>query len=180
MNEEEMIQASFKKSIEPSDETSKSLDLGCGTKPKNFFGAEVVYGIDIRDDLEKNIVKADLVLEGMPFEDDFFDFVTAHDFLEHIPRLIYAPTRKQPFINLMNEIWRVLKIGGKFYSATPAFPHAAAFWDPTHVNYITEQTFPLYFDDVNTWAKMYGFKGSFKVEDQSWRGHDLISILLKV
>jgi SAM-dependent methyltransferase len=158
----------------------RSIDLGCGTEPKNIFGAEVVYGIDVRENLGKNIVYADLVLGGIPFEDDYFNFVTAHDFLEHIPRLIYVPNRKLPFVDLMSEIWRVLKKGGKFYSSTPAFPHAAAFWDPTHVNYITEQTFPLYFDDVNTWAKGYGFKGAFKVESQAWNNFHLVSILVKV
>ena len=50
-----------------------------------------------------------VVLTGMPFPDQFFDFVTAHDFLEHIPRLIYSPARRLPFVELMNEIWRVLK-----------------------------------------------------------------------
>jgi len=157
-----------------------SVDLGCGLNPKNIFNAQIVYGVDVRDDLDKNIVKADLVLGGMPFEDNFFDFVTAHDFLEHIPRLIYTPQRRLPFVELMNEIWRVLKTGGTFYSSTPAFPHAAAFWDPTHVNYITEQTFGMYFDDVNTWAKNYGFKGAFRIQEQSWNGPHLISILVKV
>lgn len=156
-----------------------SIDLGCGQKPKNIFNADVVYGIDVRDDLANNIVKADLVIENIPFPDNFFDFVTAHDFIEHIPRLIYAPQRRQPFIEIMNEIWRVLKPSGKFYSSTPAFPHAAAFWDPTHVNFITEHTFPFYFDDVNMWAKMYGFKGAFKMESQVWQGPHLISILEK-
>ena len=79
----------------------------------------------------------------------------------------------------MNEVWRVLKPDGKFYSSTPAFPHAAAFWDPTHVNFITEETFPLYFDNTNIWARGYGFKGSFEIESQTWQGPHLISTLIK-
>lgn len=157
-----------------------SIDLGCGDKPKNYFNADVVYGIDVRDDLAKNVVKADLVIEKMPFPDAFFDYVTAHDFIEHIPRLIYLPERRNPFVELMNEVWRVLKPGGKFLSHTPAFPHAAAFYDPTHVNFIAEQTFPFYFDDVNIWAKVYGFRGAFKIESQNWVGPHLVSILVKV
>jgi len=183
MNENHKLNTNINKSIIKDDiilDNTKSVDLGCGATPRNIFGAEIVYGIDVRDDLDKNIVKADLVLGKMPFEDNFFDFVTAHDFLENIPRLIYAPSRKLPFVDLMNEIWRVLKKGGKFYSSTPAFPHAAAFWDPTHVNFITEHTFPLYFDDVNIWAKNYGFNGAFKIQEQSWNGPHLVSILIKV
>lgn len=40
---------------------SKSLDLGCGLQPKNPFNAQEVYGVDVRDDAEAHIVKADLV-----------------------------------------------------------------------------------------------------------------------
>ncbi len=69
----------------------------------------------------------------------------------------------------MNEIYRVLKTGGTFASFTPAFPKEAAWRDPTHVNIITEQTFPLYFDDKNRWGKDYGFVGSFEIIDQ--KGH---------
>jgi SAM-dependent methyltransferase len=133
----------------------------------------------VRDDLESNIVKYDLVIEKIPFNDNTFDFVTAHDFIEHIPRLIYAPERRLPFVELMNEIWRVLKVGGKFLSYTPCYPHPAAFWDPTHVNFITEQTFPLYFDDSNKWASMYGFKGQFQIEQQTMNGQHLVSVLVK-
>ena len=159
---------------------TKCLDLGCGPEPKNPYGAQQAYGIDVRDDLSKNILNADLVLDSIPFENNFFDFVTAHDFLEHIPRLIYAPTRRYPFIELMNEVWRVLKPDGIFYSKTPAYPQPAAFWDPTHVNFITEETFPLYFDDTRQFAKMYGFVGSFTINWQRWEGPHLVSELRKV
>ncbi len=159
--------------------STKSLDLGCGAQPKNLFGATEVYGVDIRTDLEQNIVKADLAIEGIPFPSDLFDFVTAHDFIEHIPRVIYNPQRRNSFIELMNEIWRVLKVGGRFLSVTPAFPQPAAFVDPTHVNIITEQTFPLYFDDQNRWAKGYGFVGAFSVISQEWKGAHLVTVLEK-
>ena len=38
--------------------------------------------------------KPDLVVDPIPFPDDSFEYVTAYDFLEHIPRLIYTPTRR--------------------------------------------------------------------------------------
>ena len=68
----------------------------------------------------------------------------------------------------MNQIYRVLKPGGLFYSHTPAFPAGPAWRDPTHVNIITEETFPLYFDDKNRLASMYRFNGYFKIEEQKW------------
>ena len=156
------------------------LDLGCGTQPQNKLNMDVVYGIDVRDDLDKNIVRADLVLEKIPFEDNFFDSVTAYDFIEHIPRLIYAPHRRYPFVELMNEIWRVLKPGGQFLSVTPAFPHAAAFFDPTHVNYITPETFEFYFCVPKRRAAQYGFYGCFQISKQKWYGPHLASSLIKI
>ncbi|MDZ7858024.1 class I SAM-dependent methyltransferase [Sphaerotilus sp.] len=159
---------------------SKSLDLGCGLQPKNPFNAQEVYGVDVRDDAEAHIVKADLVVEPIPFPDSSFEYVTAHDFLEHIPRLIYVPQRRNAFVEVMNEIHRVLKPGGVLMSFTPAYPHAAVFRDPTHINFITEETFPLYFDNQLRWASVYGFKGSFEILSQEWRGPHLLSLLRKV
>ena len=83
----------------------------------------------------------------------------------------------------MNEIHRVLKAGddsGKFLSFTPAFPQSAAWRDPTHVNIITEETFPLYFDDKNRWATQYGFKGAFQILQQEWRGPHLVTVMKKI
>ena len=156
-----------------------SLDIGCGKQPRNFFNAATVYGIDIRNDVEAGIYKADLIVEPIPFADEYFNFVTAHDFLEHVPRIIYSPERRFAFVEIMNEVWRVLKPGGQFLSVTPAYPHAEAFRDPTHVNIITEETFPMYFDNKICLAKMYGFTGGFQITDQKWNGPHLISLLTK-
>jgi SAM-dependent methyltransferase len=159
---------------------TKSLDLGSGPTPKNPFGASEVFGIDVREDLEKNILCADLAVEKIPFGDDVFDFVSAFDFLEHVPRILYLPARRNAFVELMNEIFRVLKPGGFFLSSTPVYPHPAAFRDPTHVNIITEETFSLYFDWQHRLAAPYGFYGSFLVAQQEVRGAHLFTILRKV
>jgi SAM-dependent methyltransferase len=159
---------------------TKTLDLGCGPEPKNPFNADEVFGVDVRDGFGGRIRGADLVIEPIPFEDNAFEYVTAHDFLEHVPRLIYAPHRRNAFVEVMNEVWRVLKEGGLFLSQTPAYPHAQTFRDPTHVNFITDETFPLYFDHQNRWAKIYGFKGAFRIEMQEWRGIHLITVMKKV
>lgn len=147
--------------------------------PKNDFNADEVFGVDVRDDLDANIRRADLVIESIPFDSDFFEYVTAHDFLEHIPRVVYVPHRRNAFVEVMNEVYRVLKAGGLFLSVTPAYPNAEAFRDPTHVNIITDQTFPAYFDNVNRWASGYGFKGAFSIELQEWRGPHLLTVMRK-
>ena len=162
-----------------------TLDLGCGTHPRNPFDAAHVFGVDIRP-LGGNIRAANLSLDAIPYEADSFDFVTAHDFIEHVPRVlcIFDPAAQRnetifPFVRLMSEVWRVLKPGGRFYSRTPAFPHAAAFQDPTHVNIITEETFPLYFNDHYPVANIYGFVGGFKTVEQRWDGAHLCTTLTK-
>lgn len=161
---------------------TKTLDIGCGKNPKNPFSLEEVYGIDIREDIDAKIYRADLAVEPIPFDDDFFDSVSAFDFIEHIPRVIYMPNRRFCFVELMNEIYRVLKVGGRFLSFTPAFPAPPAWRDPTHVNIITEETFPLYFDYENRWAAAYGFKGYFQIVAQQWHENKihLITEMVKV
>ena len=147
---------------------SKTLDLGCGPNPRNPFNADEIFGVDIQEIKGKNFFKLDLAIDPLSFKDNFLDYVTAFDFLEHIPRLIYIPHRKYPFVDLMSEIYRVLKPGGKFLSYTPAFPSAQAFRDPTHKNIITFETLSLYFDNKNCMAKAYGFIGGFEIEKQEW------------
>ena len=156
--------------FDPSMKTL-TLDLGCGNKMKNPFGAQSVYGIDSRDDLGPFVKQANLAIEKIPYPDNSFDSCTAFDFIEHIPRnyLVEGKTR-YCFIQLMNEIHRILKPNALFLHLTPCYPATQAFQDPTHVNLISEDTFPVYFCDPTNLAKEigYGFNGSFKLKAQSW------------
>lgn len=150
-----------------------SLDLGCGDSPRNPFGAEQLYGVDIREDLEKKIMRADLATQPIPCSQSQFDYCTAFDFIEHIPRILPKKENeatRYPFVELMNEIHRVLKPGGLFFHQTPAFPCKQAFQDPTHVNLITEDTIPYYFCEPNVYANKigYGFRGKFECIGQAW------------
>jgi SAM-dependent methyltransferase len=159
---------------------TKSLDMGCGARPRNPFNADELFGVDIADGLGPNVRKADLAIEPIPYDDESFEFVSAYDFIEHIPRVVYAPHRRNSFVEFMNEVYRVLKMGGYFVSSTPAYPNPEAFMDPTHVNIITEKTFLAYFDSVNRWASIYGFNGAFQILQQEWRGPHLFVIMQKV
>ena len=159
-------------------DTTKTLDLGSGPNPKNPFSADEVYGVDILGFGNSKIKIADLVIDSIPFEDNTFDYITGFDFLEHIPRMLYfGRERKQPFIDVMSEIWRVLKPDGIGIFATPAFPHQEMFQDPQHVNYISENTIQYFCKPsgaTNGWSnldlcKAYGFKGEFEALSQYWR-----------
>jgi SAM-dependent methyltransferase len=168
----------------PAQRPWSSLDLGCGSEPANPFAAEAIAGVDIREDVQNNVVRADLAFDAIPFASDSQDFVTAHDFVEHVPRVIpFQAGSRFPFVELMSEIHRVLKPGGYFYSRTPAFPHPDVFQDPTHVNIITVNTFPYYFcwhGLGGPWARMYGFKGRFELMGQRWSGPRLLTVMKKM
>lgn len=152
---------------------TKHLDLGCGNNPRNPYRCDQLYGVDIMAGAagETDYLKqVDLATEKIPFADNFFDSVSAYDVLEHIPRSLLSAGRQCmvfPFVELMNEIWRVLRPGGIFYAVTPAYPRPEAFMDPTHVNIITDRTH-RYFADFHLGARAYGFTGSFGVERVKW------------
>jgi SAM-dependent methyltransferase len=142
-----------------------------------------VCGIDVRASDDPAVVVANLSVAPIPFDDRSFDVVTAFDFIEHVPRIDLSRDGRFPFVELMNEVHRVLKPGGLFYARTPAYPHADAFQDPTHVNIITEATFRSYFcfhDYGDPWARMYGFAGNFEMVSQGWAGSWLMTLMRKV
>ena len=122
-----------------------AVDLGCGSSPANTFLAASVLGIDLIKSPGSGVISSDLITAPIPLESNSVDIVSARNFIEHVPRVAVRETTTFPFINLMNEIYRVLRPNGILYSRTPAFPMQEAFQDPTHVNIITERTFPSYF-----------------------------------
>ena len=148
--------------------TTKHLDLGCGPRPRNPYGCDEVHAVDIvaPPGVDPRLFReANLSVAPIPHGDASFDSVSAYDFLEHVPRIL--PTAdgrgtRFPFVELMNEIHRVLKPGGHFYAVTPCYRHDEAFTDPTHVNVITTRTH-RYFTEPELGAAMYGFRGRFRV-----------------
>ena len=166
-------------------EGKRILDLGCGNVMRNPFRASNLKGIDICDIEDENILQANLVSSPIPFESSTFDFCTAFDFLAHLPRVVVDSTGaiRSPFIELMNEIHRVLKSGGLFLHQTPAYPAPQVFQDPTHVNFITQRTINNYFCGPNNYAKTlgYGFYGEFKLVESCWlRGSHLVQVITAV
>ncbi len=156
--------------------TTRHLDLGCGAVPRNPYGCDEAHGIDI--ELPAGIDarwfrRANLAVEPIPHPDSSFDSVSAFDFLEHVPRVLATPDgrgTRLPFIELMNEVHRVLKPGGRFYAVTPAYPARQAFEDPTHVNIIARGTWE-YFCGTSPGAGIYGFRGAFEKLRNEWAMH---------
>ena len=107
------------------------LDVGAGDDPQPKCVAmdrRNIPGIDVVHDIEDF---------PWPFPDDTFDKIIASHIIEHID-----PSKS---IDVMNEAWRVMAVGGEILIAMP-YPGSFGHWqDPTHIRPWNEAT-PSYFD----------------------------------
>ena len=110
--------------IEPNVKL-KLLDVGCAgtTLPIELASrGHEVYGIDVipyRDRQNFSFVQGDL--EYMPFNNDFFDIVTAVSTIEHVGLGRYGdPISPEGDKNAVKEIMRIVKPGGKIIITIPA------------------------------------------------------------
>lgn len=170
----------------------KQCDLGAGGAMRLWEGVEEenYYGVDIEPTSHK-VKYADLVLDPIPFSDRMFDVVTAHDFMEHIPPMVYVPNvrfnktpqlrvvRRNCLIELFNEIYRVLKDGGVFHMQSPAFPTNASVSDPGHVSYWTEDSVNYYSGDYFGWHDHYGHTSRFEKVECFTDERDRVQITLR-
>lgn len=104
-------------------------------------------GIDIVADITK----------GIPLEDNSLDFLYSQDFMEHLP-----PESK---VFVINEIWRVLKNGGKMEHYIPNAGSRNDFGSPTHLSHWNLQQFEHF--DIDSYRydvdhEYEGFIGKFR------------------
>ena len=107
------------------------LDIGCGdAKQANFVGMDrrKLPGVDIVHD-------AQVFPYPIP-KDSCFQILLSH-LWEHI-----EPKYR---IDLMDELWRIMKDKGQLMIASPYYQSLGALQDPTHYGCPTEATFS-YFD----------------------------------
>gem|GEM_PF-277058 len=131
------------------------VDLGCGM---NKRCADV--GVDYTLDGTVADVKVNLGFEALPFVDNSMSLVTAYHLLEHIPKVVWTEganglAARFPFIDLMHEIWRILRPGGVFESITPVLEPGLS-QDPTHVTHINENTFKYFGGSEYPERNIYG------------------------
>lgn len=119
--------------IKKALESSKGikLDVGCGpNKQPGFIGMDLrpVEGVDI-------VHNAEVV--PYPLPDDCCNQILMSHIVEHIcPKNIFP---------MMNELWRIMKVGGQLLISTP-YAGSKGFWqDPTHCHGWNEATV-VYFD----------------------------------
>ena len=117
--------------------TSRYVDIGCGANKqgKDWFGIDYrkLPGVDLVQDLE-------VFPWAIPSE-SFNTAISSH-VVEHI-----NPSHGI-FIAFMNECWRILKPGGEFIIGAPYATSVGMFRDPTHCNFINEETWS-YFSPID-------------------------------
>ncbi|MDB4461372.1 glycosyltransferase [bacterium] len=125
------------------DQELLKIDLGGAyNSPEGYLSVDMAGDVNIKCDVTKKI----------PLPDNSVGIVRAYDFLEHISKEGYeledaddgsgkVLKKTNPFIDLMNEIHRVLAPNGWFMSATPMGGTRSYYSDPTHVTGITSDVF---------------------------------------
>jgi SAM-dependent methyltransferase len=149
-----------------ADKGGIRLDIGCGAnKQKGFVGMDhqPLEGVDVVWDWNQH---------PWPFPDESVLQAVASHVVEHIPTvaLVDGHTRL-PFIEFMNEVWRILKPGGQFAIAYPHGSSQGFLQDPTHCHALNETTW-AYFDPLepNTQGMLYKFYRPlpWKIDHLSW------------
>jgi hypothetical protein len=106
------------------------LDIGCGkNKKEGFLGVDQykLPGVDLVTDLNK----------AWPWKTGSVEEVNASHFIEHLTNL----DGKWERVHFFNELYRILRVGGK---ASLVFPHWCSnryYGDPTHKEPFSEMGF---------------------------------------
>jgi SAM-dependent methyltransferase len=103
------------------------LHIGCGnTALDGFVNIDILPGCDISLDLNK---------DRLPFDDNSADVVFSHHALEHFDNYLFA----------LEEIWRVLRHGGRFLLQVPYVTLTEYnLVNPYHKNYFNEFSFDFF------------------------------------
>jgi SAM-dependent methyltransferase len=150
-----------------ADTASVKLNLGCGDVILDgFINVDIVPrpGIEVAD-----------LRVPWPWSDSSIDYVRASHIIEHLPDKIFT----------MNELWRVLKPGGKADIEVPTTEGPGAWQDPTHVSFWNSRSF-LYYEEGSpyheVYARSYAIQAKFRTV-REWTNHTqdgpILSIVLE-
>lgn len=178
------------------------LDIGCGGNKQPGF-----VGMDVRDLPGVDIVH-DVTMFPWPLPDESVLTAIASHLLEHIPPFQADPKllglirllvnkgiigandidsyigqydATPMFIRFMNEVWRVMKVGGEFAIAVPHGRSDGFLQDPSHCNAINEARW-AYFDpfEPNTQGILWGIykPKPWRIKHLTWSPDANIEVVL--
>lgn len=151
------------------------LDIGCGShKQPGFVGMDIqpLEGVDIVHDFLKI---------PWPLEDNSVVRAIASHIVEHIPPVAVLPKGTRfPFIEFMNEVWRVLVPDGEFAMAMPYWMSQGFAQDPTHINACNHMTW-AYFDPGALDGQLYQFyqPSPWKIQHVSYEVFGNMEVVLR-
>ncbi|PYP85744.1 MAG: hypothetical protein DMF61_15540 [Blastocatellia bacterium AA13] len=128
------------------------LNLGCCDAILSGF-----VNVDVK--AREGVEVADL-RNAWPWPANSAEFVKAHDIIEHLPDKIHT----------MNELWRVLKPGGRAEIAVPTTDGPGAWQDPTHVSFWNRRSFMYYqagHPYRERYGETYGIRASFAIVSET-------------
>lgn len=103
------------------------LNLGCGHARLDFpeaGNASEIVGVDISPRSQADILH-NLNQVPYPFPSDSFDLVIMRDVIEHV----------ESVTDVLNEVYRLLRDGGRVRIRTPHYSSYYAYNDPTHLHF---------------------------------------------
>lgn len=124
-----------------------NLNLGSGKIRKKDYTN--IDRCELFGDNGKRLVDIVLDIENdlLPFEDGIVDNILVDSVLEHMEKLKFV----------LNECWRVLKVGGRMEGCVPVAGTEPDYKDPTHKRHFIKKTFS-YFDGSYPRYSEYGIK----------------------
>ena len=138
------------------------LDVGCGdSKTPGAVGMDrrARLGVDIVHDCE---------VLPWPFKDETFDRIILSHLVEHLKPWL--------MVDIMDELWRVMKPKGQLLIATPYAGSFGFYQDPTHIKAWNEAT-PTYFDSAYPLYEVYKPR-PWRLEQNIWRDMGNLEILM--
>lgn len=124
------------------------INIGCGKdKREGYINLDISpnVGADIVCDIE----------DGLPFRDNEAEEIICLDVLEQI-------STAKKFVFVMNELWRVTRLGGAVHIRVPNAKDICAFQDPMDSRHFTEETFTyMQYGHQRHERYSYGFKPWF-------------------
>jgi hypothetical protein len=148
------------------------LDIACGNhKDLGWVGIDIqpLPGVDIVHDLN---------VHPWPVESGSVEEAKAWHIVEHIPPVAVTERgTRRPFIEFMNECWRVLQPGARIDIETPHGASDGFLHDPTHCNPCDEVTFE-HFDPAQRRYQTYQPR-PWKIIDVRWRRDGQLNVVLE-